>query len=173
MKVFLIFTLLVLSAGSVSLAKDSVKEEISLFGGKTSIRNIEELRDPFRRTPPPKGGAKRIQTEPRTNFVQNVGTIESFPLSSIRIVGVLLGEERRAIARIAAPRIEANDFSGDGRSATEELGKESYLLKEGMRIGENKAEIKAILPGGIVLVEKIRNVYDQDEYLETIIPVSQ
>ncbi len=155
-----------------AISKESVKEEINLFGGKTSIRNIEELRDPFRRTPPPRGSAKRVLTEPRSNFIQNVGTIENFPLSRIRIVGVLLGEERRAIARIASANMGPSDFSGDSRAA-EELSKESYLLKEGMRIGENKAEIKAILPGGIVLVEKIRNVYDQDEYLETIIPVSQ
>ena len=47
-----------------------------------------------------------------------------------------------------------------------------YYIKEGMKLGENGAEVKAILPGGIVLVEKIRNVYDQDEYLETVIPVS-
>jgi hypothetical protein len=33
-------------------------------------------------------------------------------------------------------------------------------------------DVKAILPGGIILVEKIRNVYDQDEYLETVLPVS-
>ena len=45
-------------------------------------------------------------------------------------------------------------------------------MREGMKLGLNNAEIKAILPGGIVLVEKIRNVYDEDEYLETILPVS-
>ena len=49
----------------------------------------------------------------------------------------------------------------------------NYYIKEGMRIGTNSAEVKAILPGGIVLVEKIRNVYDLDEYLETVIPVSK
>ena len=171
MKFILVVTLFMTSVIELAYSKESVKEEINLFGGKTSIRNIEELRDPFRRTPPPKGSAKRNRTEPRSNFVQNVKSIENFPLSSIRIVGVLLGEERRAVARIATE--SANNFSGESLSADEQLGKESYLLKEGMRIGENKAEIKAILPGGIVLVEKIRNVYDQDEYLETIIPVSQ
>ena len=41
-----------------------------------------------------------------------------------------------------------------------------------MRLGRDNAEIKAILPGGIVVVEKIRNVYNQEEYLETIIPIS-
>ena len=50
--------------------------------------------------------------------------------------------------------------------------KEIYLLREGMKVGEDKSEIKAILPGGIVVVEKIRNIYEQDEYIETVIPFS-
>ena len=41
-----------------------------------------------------------------------------------------------------------------------------------MVIGENNAVIKAILPGGVVLVEKIKNVYEQDEYLETILTIT-
>ena len=49
---------------------------------------------------------------------------------------------------------------------------EVFYIKEGMKLGSSGAEVKAILPGGIVLVEKIRNVYDQDEYLETVIPIS-
>lgn len=47
-----------------------------------------------------------------------------------------------------------------------------YILKEGMKVGVDDAEVKAILPGGIVVVEKIVNVYDQQEYIETVIPVS-
>ena len=47
------------------------------------------------------------------------------------------------------------------------------ILKEGMKIGEDGAELKAILPGGIILVEKIVNVYGQEEYLETVIPISK
>ena len=69
----------------------------------------------------------------------------------------MIGKERRAMAKIAT-----------GNS----LGSEVFFIKEGMKIGPNGAEVKAILAGGVVLVEKIRNVYDQDEYLETVIPVS-
>jgi len=47
------------------------------------------------------------------------------------------------------------------------------ILKEGMKIGDDGAELKAILPGGIILVEKIVNVYGQEEYLETVIPISK
>ena len=46
------------------------------------------------------------------------------------------------------------------------------LLKEGRTLGKNRAEVRAILPGGVVLVEKITNVYEQDEYIETIIPIT-
>jgi type IV pilus assembly protein PilP len=41
-----------------------------------------------------------------------------------------------------------------------------------MKLGENQAELKAILPGGIVVVEKLKDVYDKDEFIETLIPVS-
>ena len=41
-----------------------------------------------------------------------------------------------------------------------------------MKISHGEAEVKAILPGGVVIVEKIKNIYDQDEYLETILPIS-
>jgi type IV pilus assembly protein PilP len=52
-------------------------------------------------------------------------------------------------------------------------GKDVIILKEGMKIGQDEAELKAILPGGIVLVEKIVNVYGQEEFLETVIPISK
>jgi hypothetical protein len=32
-------------------------------------------------------------------------------------------------------------------------GKETYILKRGNEVSENQAELKAILPGGIVVVE--------------------
>lgn len=124
----------------------------------TTIKNPLEMRDPFKR--------QRLKIGKRTksyggflkdNKFSNVPTINSFPVNQIRIVGVLLGNNRRAIAKILA----------GGK-----LSNETYIVKEGMKIGANDAEVRAIVPGGIVLVEKIRNVYEQDEYIETIIPVS-
>lgn len=135
------------------------------------MREALKLRDPFKRPNLLRSGSRRaIPSEPRTSFTQNVPSIEGVPLRAIRIVGVLLGEERRAVAKILNNRGEDDEFSG---RSSQTLGEESFLLREGMKIGENNAEIKAILPGGIVLVERIRNVYDQDEYLETIIPITQ
>lgn len=135
------------------------KQRFEFFNGnKTSIKNPFALRDPFKR--------KRIRLKGRKgkysaflkgNFFSNLPSIENVPLNQIRIVGVLLGKNRRAMAKII-----------QGAALT----KDTYILKEGMRLGKDNAEIKAILPGGIVVVEKIRNVYNQEEYLETIIPIS-
>ncbi|MFP5387323.1 MAG: hypothetical protein ACLGHN_14695 [Bacteriovoracia bacterium] len=80
--------------------------------------------------------------------------LDQMKINEIRLVGVLIGKERRALINI---------------------GKESkvIILKEGMKIGPDGAELKAILPGGIVLVEKIVNVYGEEEYLETVVPISK
>ena len=135
------------------------KNEIELFKNeKTSIKNPMDLRDPFKRKIV-RAKSQSIQNLQigKDGVYSNLPTIEGTPLDSIRITGVMLGKERRAIAKIA---IQGN------------VSKDTFILKEGMKIGENEAEIKAILPGGIVLVEKIRNVYDQDEYIETVIPIT-
>ena len=124
---------------------------------KTSVKNPLELRDPFKRELRRRSRGKKDYPGTRSVF-SNIPTIDATPIDKIKITGILIGKERRAVAKTV------NDQG--------KLGEESYILKEGMKLGENNAEIKAILPGGIVLVEKIRNVYDQDEYLETIIPVS-
>jgi type IV pilus assembly protein PilP len=75
-------------------------------------------------------------------------------LGKLKVIGVMIGENRRAICQV------------DGF-------KENIILREGEKVGIDNAELKAILPGGVVFVEKITNVYGQEEYLETIIPVSK
>ncbi|TDJ06606.1 MAG: hypothetical protein E2O68_04750 [Deltaproteobacteria bacterium] len=125
----------------------------------TKIKDPFELRDPFKRKIfKRKAKIKRAYEMTADGSVfSNLPSIDNIPLNQIRIVGILLGKDRRAIAKIST-----------GTS----LGKETFILKEGMFLGIDKAELKAILPGGIVVVEKIKNVYDQEEYIETIIPVS-
>jgi Tfp pilus assembly protein PilP len=122
---------------------------------KTKVKNPFDLRDPFKRRSfagKRKGKSESLTKLEKTEF-SNIPTIDNVPLGDISIVGVLLGASRRAVAKVARNK---ND---------------TFILKEGMKLGENQAEIKAILPGGIVLVEKIRNIYDEDEYLETILPI--
>lgn len=130
----------------------------SLFKSKTYLKNPMDLRDPFKRKINKKKGSHTTSKIHEPGIYSNLSDrIEDKQIENIRIVGVMIGKERRAMAKIS-----------NGQS----LGPDVYFIKEGMKIGPNGAEVKAILPGGIVLVEKIRNVYDQDEYLETIIPVS-
>lgn len=137
-----------------------VKKSDEIFKkGETTIKNPLDLRDPFKKKRKRLGRRKKNYLGYLTNGkYSNLPSIRSFPLDNIRIVGIFLGENRRALAKINP---------GDGN-----LGPETYMIREGMKIGENNAEVKAIVPGGIVLVERIRNVYNQDEYIETIIPVS-
>lgn len=138
----------------IVFAQDRNETSYHLFKSKTYVKNPLDLRDPFRRKINKK--KSQLKKESYDGYYTNViNSIESKPVESIRIVGVMIGNERRAMAKI----------QGDNENNT-------YYLKEGMKVGPNGAEVKAILPGGVVLVEKIRNVYDQDEYLETVIPVS-
>ena len=126
----------------------------NFFKDKTKIEKPFELRDPFKA--PQFKSDKGKNTEgfyssgkgQYTNIVE--ATVKS--VNEIKLVGVLIGKERRALV--------AN-------------GKSVIILKEGAKIGEDGAELKAILPGGIILVEKMINVYGQEEYLETVIPISK
>lgn len=141
----------------VSPTNKGTSDNFQFFKGQTtSIRNPFELRDPFKaETLRNKNGRKvRFGGVVEGTSFTNLPSITNVPIDKITITGVLIGKERRAMARV----------EGDTNM---------YVLKEGMTLGVDGAEIKAILPGGIVLVEKIRNIYDQDEYLETILTIAQ
>lgn len=134
--------------------------QYSLFKSKTYVKNPLDLRDPFKRRINKKK-TNQAKAKERLNgiYTNYNNSLESRPIESLHVVGVVIGAERRAMVKIVDDQGGAKDNN-------------VYYVKEGMKVGENGAEVKAILPGGIVLVEKIRNVYDQDEYLETVIPVS-
>ncbi len=104
-----------------------------------------------------RGNKKEGRTEKslmRDGVYTNIGALGMVDLNKMQIVGVMIGKERRALARI------------DGKP-------DIFVLREGMRLGSDNAELKAIHPGGIILVEKLVNVYGEEEYLETVIPISQ
>lgn len=127
-----------------------------IFKNKTKLKDPFKLRDPFRakETRGTKTQKTGMNGSLKNGVYTNLDSIDNVPLAKIRITGVIIGKDRRAIAKF-------ND------------GKPGVILKEGMKIGEDHTEIKAILPGGIVLVEKIMNVYGQEEFLETVIPISK
>lgn len=152
----MLFSVFLMSAAAAQESSES-GTAFSLFKSKTYVKNPMDLRDPFKRRINKKKGIQADKTQDTGIYTNQLERIEDKPIENIRIVGVMIGKERRAMAKIASGK---------------KLGTEVYFIKEGMKIGPNGAEVKAILPGGIVLVEKIRNVYDQDEYLETVIPVS-
>ncbi|MBF0361411.1 MAG: pilus assembly protein PilP [Oligoflexia bacterium] len=138
---------------------DVIKKGEEFFKNKTKIRDPFNLRDPFKK-PILSKEDKVVEMQEgiiKDGVFTNLPTIENVQLDNIRITGILMGKERRALATISGGK------SGDDSSVV--------ILKEGMTLGEDKAEIKAILPGGVVLVEKITNVYGQEEYLETILPI--
>lgn len=148
----LIIASLFLSVGAFAAPVDSLT---NFFRDKTKIEKPFELRDPFKAP-----SVKADKDKKKEGFVVSNGLYTNIEekqvkrVEDIKLVGVLIGKERRAMV-------------------TTGEGKEIIILKEGMKIGEDGAELKAILPGGIILVEKITNVYGQEEYLETVIPISK
>lgn len=120
----------------------------------TQIKNPLKMRDPFRRNlkSDTEGVKKNFQVD-KTDF-SNKKELPLGPLADLKVVGVLIGDERKAMVKV-----------GDEKA-------QIFLVTEGMIIGENSAELKAILPGGIVVVEKLENVYGEPEYLETVIPIA-
>ncbi len=144
---------LMISVGAFAAPADPLS---NFFRDKTKIEKPFELRDPF----------KAPQTKVEKNseksgyFISGKGQYSNIKenvvgsIDTIKVVGVLIGRERRAMVK--------NGESGP-----------IIILKEGMKIGADGAELKAILPGGLILVEKIVNVYGQEEYLETVIPISK
>jgi hypothetical protein len=145
--------LLTMTIGALAAPADPLS---NFFRDKTKIEKPFELRDPFRA---PVTKAEKAK-EKSGYFVSGSGQYSNIKENSvkkiedIKVVGVLIGRERRAMVS-----------TGENSPI--------IILKEGMKIGDEGAELKAILPGGIILVEKIVNVYGQEEYLETVIPISK
>lgn len=137
----------------VSGASYSVEIE-EVFKQMSELEEPFKLRDPFQ-APKFKTKSSKIDNIPQTNGVySNIPNLYVEDLNQIKITGVLIGTERRAFLKI------------DEKGAT-------HTVKEGMTLGPNDAEIKAILPGGIILAEKVVNIYGETEYLETVIPISK
>ncbi len=162
MKLFLFTILFSIGAIAQTTPKNSLDE---FFKDKTRIENPLELRDPFK-SPQAKGASKRQggnKFRRGDSTYSNLASenLRDWNIYDIRVVGVMIGKERRAM--ITKGQAAEND-----KSAAKVV-----VIKEGSSIGPDNAEVKAILPGGIILVEKIINVYGQEEYLETVVPISR
>lgn len=155
MKITILFILFSLGA-SAAPTKNALDD---FFKDKTRIQNPLELRDPFK-SPQAKGqrmrqGGNRFSRGSGLYSNLEQQSMSDWNIYEIRVVGVMIGKERRAMVS-----------RGEGKGSV-------IVIKEGARIGPDNAEVKAILPGGIILVEKIINVYGQEEYLETVVPISR
>lgn len=141
---------------------------VSVFGNtlgnlieQSKIPDLKTFRDPFR-APQTRVVLPQENSEDETRHHElyhdgvytNVSSIEQVNINDLQVTGVIIGKEKRAIARL-----------GSGKGDT-------FILKEGMKVGPDKIEVKSILPGGIILVEKVVNLYGQDEFLETVIPIT-
>jgi type IV pilus assembly protein PilP len=130
--------------------------ESDFFKGKTSLENPFDLRDPFEPAKQDYQIKSELSTKVAPGVYSNIPTLGRVNIKDIKVIGVLIGKERRAMLQTV------------GQSTGQ-----TYVVKEGQLLGDEKAEIKAILPSGLVLVEKITNVYGEQEYLETVIPISK
>ena len=130
---------------------------------QTDIAEPLDLRDPFKsQIQAVERKAKAPTTLLQDNSYSNLPILGDVTLDQIVITGILLGRERMATARVRTM----------GEPGSTKVTGPSYPIKEGKILGKNRAEVRAILPGGVVLVERITNVYEQDEYIETIIPIT-
>ena len=145
MKLILLIFIFTFSIDTFSRVED-------LFKGETSIKKPFQLRDPFN-APKFKTAASRAKTSRYNGKIDNIPKYEQeFKVENINVVGVLIGKIRRVMIK-----------SGD----------QVFTLKEGEMMGTDGPEIKAILPGGVILVERITNVYGENEFIETVIPISK
>ena len=160
-------SLVALSLGAQEGASQGYFERV-----KTSIEGPLDMRDPFKKKIQKRDEKKEIDGRLGESAFSNLATLDGVELKDIKIVGVILGEQRRALARekTAEDRASKKKLKWKASENAKPKG-DVYIITEGMKIGKYAAEVKAILPGGIVLVEKIKNVYDQDEYIETVMPV--
>ena len=156
---YLLLGLFLTSSGAATIAEVSAQEDF--FKDKTNLENPLEIRDPFRapfvdRKSTGQSRNRNYQVTGQGQY-SNIGVTPAseININDMRVVGVLIGKERRALVNASAD------------------SKKVIILKEGMKIGNEGGELKAILPGGIIIVEKIVNVYGQEEYLETVIPISK
>lgn len=124
----------------------------TMFDKYTTIPKPFELRDPFQ-----KPSLKSKSKQRRDQGIKGVWNEEekfngNFDIDKIQITGLLIGKQRRVLIKIN--------------------GKD-YKFKEDESIGRGGPKIKAILPGGIILVEQVNNIYGEPEYIETVVPISQ
>ena len=153
MKVNIISVSVLVMMFSMNLNAQTFGERLQRTSG---IQVLLDLKDPFK-SPIKKATKKKAKEKEgllKNGVYTNISDVKNVDVNKIEILGVLVGKNRRAVAKVA------------GIQGT-------FILKEGMKLGINNVELKAILPGGVIFVEKLSNLYGEDEYLETVIPITE
>lgn len=121
----------------------------------SSIANLKKIKDPFMI---PKEKVEILTAEKKTlkknNIYSNELSGSELTLNNLIIVGVALGKKNRAIVKVK------------GKT-------ETYMMTEGDLIGPDQIKLKAVLPSGVIFVEKSTNIYGTQEYFETVLPVTK
>ena len=94
-------------------------------------RRLKNFRDPFKRNIK-SISSKKVKASQKTYFTNKTDPSQ-ISIEDIKVSGVFLGENRRAI--------------GVSRKDNKI---QPFVIKEGMLIGPEKIKVEAILPGGIV-----------------------
>lgn len=152
MKISLISSLFIFLVSMSVLASNSVEK---VFKDMSSIKEPFELRDPFLPPKIERVKKEKVSEKNSSGIYTNIPVLGNVMIRDVVITGVVIGDQRRA-------------FLIDKKRPNQ-----VFTIKEGMRLGVNRAEIKAIMPGGIILVEKVVNIYGDTEYLETVVPISR
>ena len=151
-KISLLFSLLISNSVYANFILDNTK-----------IDGILELKDPFET---PKFEKKRLKERGTTHRYLKDGIytnlednrenieLEQLELENLEIVGIIRGD-------INSARVKMKDQ------------KDSFTLKEGMKVGSNGIVLKSILPGGLVFVYEETSLYGEKEFHEIIIPIKK
>jgi hypothetical protein len=97
---------------------------------------------------------QKKNTVKKNNIYSNELSGSELTLNNLMIVGVALGKKNRAIVKVK------------GKT-------ETYMMTEGDLIGPDQIKLKAVLPSGVIFVEKSTNIYGTQEYFETVLPVTK
>ncbi len=139
----------------LALSSFSVFSQKRFIEDNTAIKNALKLRDPFK-APKSQQGQGELETKLKEGVFSNLLRPDAIALENVRVKGILMGKKRRVILT-----------AGVGEKTP------TYMLSEGSLIANGTVELKAILPSGVIFVEKVTNVYGQTEYLETVVPISK
>ena len=125
-----------------------------IFEGKTDIEDISEIRDPFLKPPKEEGN---VDLSKRNSGIWDYEEklTDKVNVNELEVTGVLIGPTRRVLIK---PKKSSS---------------KTYRFEEGESVGTNGPVVKAILPGGVILAERINNIYGEPEFIETVVPISK